>query len=66
MTQLLMHYAIPSDNLPRLATVGIAEIAMFGWRCGECQADFHLDQKPSFCPICGRKFTCEGRFGRQR
>ncbi len=64
MSALLMHYAIPSENLPELAKVGVAYVAMFAWRCGNCNKDFHLDLKPTFCPVCGTEFTREGRFGR--
>jgi rRNA maturation endonuclease Nob1 len=68
MSRLLMHYAIPSKGLPQLAPqlakVGIAYVAMFAWRCGSCNSDFHLDKKPSFCPVCGTKFTREERFGK--
>ena len=65
MDDLLMHYAIPSDRLPDLAKVGIAYVAMFAWRCGNCNRDFHLDLKPVFCPTCGAKFDRERTFGRQ-
>ena len=64
MADLLMHYAIPSEGLPQLAKVGIAYVAMFAWRCGNCNVDFHLDRKPTFCPVCGTKFTSEATFGR--
>lgn len=64
MSRLLMHYAIPSEGLPSLAKVGIAYVAMFAWRCGNCNGDFHLDRKPTFCPVCGTKFDSEGTFGR--
>lgn len=60
-----MHYAIPSEGLPQLAKVGISYVAMFAWRCGNCNKDFHLDLKPSFCPACGTKFTREERFGKE-
>ena len=59
MSQLLMHYAIPSVNLPELARVGIAKIAMFAFRCDGCQSDFHIDERPNFCPICGSMITGE-------
>ena len=65
MSRLLMHYAIPSEGLPQLAKVGIAYVAMFAWRCGNCNVDFHLDRKPMFCPVCGTKFTSESTFGRR-
>jgi rRNA maturation endonuclease Nob1 len=58
-----MHYAVPSENLPDLAKVGIACVAMFAWRCGDCHVDFHLDRKPRFCPGCGTEFTREVKFG---
>lgn len=65
MSRLLMHYAIPSERLPDLAKVGIASVAMFAWRCGNCSVDFHLDRKPKFCPVCGTEFTREETFGRR-
>jgi len=66
VSRLLMHYAIPSEGLPKLAKVGIVDIAIFAWRCGLCKSDFHLDQKPKFCPECGTEFTGEERFGEPR
>jgi rRNA maturation endonuclease Nob1 len=59
----MQHYAIPSENLPALAQVGCAKIAMFAFRCGECGCDFHIDRKPGFCPECGSEFTLETKFG---
>jgi rRNA maturation endonuclease Nob1 len=64
MSRLLMHYALPSERLPDLAKVGIAYVAMFAWRCGNCNVDFHLDRKPGFCPVCGTEFTREEAFGK--
>lgn len=61
--ELLMHYAIPSENLPELAQVGVAKIAIFAFRCRDCGEDFHIDQKPSFCPECGVKFDFVSEFG---
>jgi len=60
---LWQHYAIPSENLPDLAQVGISKIAIFAFRCGECQADFHIDKKPYFCPWCGVQFEMVSEFG---
>jgi rubrerythrin len=65
VSRLLMHYAIPSEGLPDLAKVGVAHVAMFAWRCGNCNVDFHLDRKPKFCPVCGTEFTTEETFGRR-
>lgn len=65
MSRLLMHYAIPSERLPNLAKVGISYVAMFAWRCGNCNSDYHLDCKPTFCPKCGTRFTSEDVFGRR-
>lgn len=56
---LLMHYAIPSEALTELCSVGIAKMAIFGFHCARCQADFHIDRKPSFCPGCGARFIKE-------
>src|SRR6267154_1458785 len=63
MADLLMHYSIPSENLPDLATVGCAKISIFAFRCGSCSADFHIDRKPEFCPKCGIKYAGEREFG---
>lgn len=63
MTMLLMHYAIPCERLDNLVTVGIARIAIFAYRCGACSEDFHIDDKPIFCPFCGQRFTGEKPFG---
>lgn len=32
-------------------------------RCSVCNADFHIDRTPGFCPMCGAKFDGEKRFG---
>lgn len=64
MTELIMHYAVPSENLP-IATVGIAKVAMFAFRCGDCLEDFHIGVKPKFCPECGARFDSERSFGDQ-
>ena len=66
MTRLLMHYAIPSEGLPEMARIGVAYVAMFAWRCGDCYVDFHLDIKPEYCPMCGVEFTSEGQFGQRK
>lgn len=66
MAELLMHYSIPSENLPELARVGIAEIAIFAFRCGGCSEDFHIDRKPNYCPACGTYFIAERAFGDKR
>ena len=62
-TTLFMHYALPSENLPMLARVGVADVAMFAFRCGACSKDFHIGFKPQFCPSCGIKFETEREFG---
>ena len=62
MSHLFMHYAIPSENLPDLAQVGIAKIAIFAFRCGDCQEDFHIDRKPDYCPKCGAYFVMCSEF----
>ena len=63
---LWMHYAIPSEGLSELAQVGQAHIALFAFRCSECQTDFHIDRKPIFCPGCGELFERESPFGQRR
>ena len=63
---LKLHYAIPSEGLPELATVGVAHIAIFAFRCGNCDCDFHIDRKPEFCPQCGANFDQEDAFGAKR
>lgn len=65
MARLLMHYTIPSEGLPELAKVGISYVAMFAWRCGNCNTDFHLDKKPLCCPFCAARFTKEEPFGKE-
>ena len=57
--RLLMHYAIPSENLPELATIGVARVAIFGFRCEACEHDFHISEMPHFCPFCGIVITGE-------
>lgn len=52
-----MHYAIPD------AQVGVCKIAMFAFRCGFCDTDFHIDFTPKFCPNCGLYFAEEKMFG---
>jgi len=64
--ELLMHYAVPSEGLPELATVGVAKVAMFAFRCGECREDFHIDHKPNYCPKCGVYFVMCSEFGQGR
>jgi hypothetical protein len=61
--ELLMHYAIPSERLPDLAQIGVARVAMFAFRCGDCEEDFHMDHKPVYCPRCGVCFTACYEFG---
>jgi rubrerythrin len=64
--ELLMHYAIPNEGLPELATVGLAKVAMFAFRCGVCSIDFHVDHKPNFCPWCGVYFEICSEFGQRK
>lgn len=59
---LLMHCAIPSENLPELAMIGCAKIAIFAFRCKPCGHDFHIDCKPIYCPECGVRFDIVSEF----
>lgn len=47
----LFHYHF-SDVL-----VGVSKVEIYAWRCGWCQADFHIDRVPSHCPMCGTEFV---------
>jgi rRNA maturation endonuclease Nob1 len=53
----LMHYAV--ENVQ----VGVARVAIFAFRCGDCSDDFHIDHRPNFCPKCGTPWTKERTFG---
>ncbi len=55
MADLLIHYELP-------ATVGISPTRMFAFRCEKCEADFHLDKKPVYCPFCCTRFVSERSF----
>lgn len=64
MAQLRQHYAIPSETFPELVTIGCGKSVMFAFRCGACLHDFHIDEKPQYCPSCGAQFTEEQEFGK--
>jgi len=60
VSHLKMHYAIED------AQVGVAKVAIFAFRCGECGKDFHIDHRPNFCPKCGVTLEEERYFGELR
>lgn len=57
VSSIKMHYAIED------AQVGAVKVAIFAFRCGSCDEDFHIDHRPNFCPKCGEKLDREEYFG---
>lgn len=56
MTRMLKHYAEHVEIIT-------SKVLITALRCVHCQADFHIDMEPRYCPNCGTEVSCIIPFG---